>query len=161
MDTKKYLYVRPNSCTITLGTLRVDRSSSILSNPVDKISNVKDATQNQTLVVKTRNRITPSEVIVNVVMLMLAETMGEPEVRNSIGIEIIAAKTGMSVVREKKCLSGILDETAKTIGIKQSMAKYDRLKMNREVTIIATIAIILAKGFIDCKRPFLLLKSSM
>lgn len=132
-----------------------------MSKPVESISNVSDATQNHTLRVKTRNRIIPSEVNVKVVKPMLAEAMGEPEVRNSIGIEITAAKTGISAVREKKWVSGILDERANTIGITQSMAKKVRLKIKREATIMATMATSLAKGFIDCNRPFLLLRSSM
>jgi len=132
-----------------------------LSKPVDNIINVSDATQNHTLMVKTKNRNIPSEVIVRVVMPMLAETRDEPEVRNSIGREITAAKTGIIAVREKKCMSGILDENANNIGIIQSKAKYDRLKIKREATIIATMAASLAKGFIDCNRPFLLLKSSI
>jgi hypothetical protein len=94
-----------------------------LSKPVDNISNVSDATQNHTLIVKTRNRAIPSEVKVRVVRPMLADTTEEPEVRNSIGREITAAKTGISAVREKKCISGILDENANIIGIIQSIAR--------------------------------------
>jgi len=123
MDTKKYLYVRLKSWTTTLGTLIVERRFNILSKPVDSISSVSDATQNHTLTVKTRNRSIPSEVTVRVVMPMLAEARGEPEVKKSIGREITAAKTGIRVVREKKCAMGILDENANTIGIIQSMAK--------------------------------------
>jgi len=94
-----------------------------LSKPVDNINNVSDATQNHTLIVKTRNRAIPSEVSVRVVKPMLAEATGEPEVRNSMGMEITVAKTGMSAVREKKCMSGILEENANTIGIIHNIVK--------------------------------------
>ena len=63
---------------MTAGTLTVDRSFSILSKPVDSISNVRDATQNQTRIIKTRKRVKPSELIVREVIPAFAEKMGEP-----------------------------------------------------------------------------------
>jgi hypothetical protein len=142
------------------GTRIAESISSILSNPVDNISNVSDATQNHTLVVKTRNRTMPSIVIVRVVIPIFADNKDEPEVINSIGMEITAENNGMSDVREKKLRSGILDEIANIIGIAQSIAIIDRSKIKREATISESIAISLAKGLIDCNKPLLLLKSS-
>jgi hypothetical protein len=139
----------------------VDRSFSILSKPVDSISKVRDATQNHTLTVNTRKLVNPSAVIVRFAMPMFAVQIALPDVKNNMGREITAAKTGKRAVREKKCLSGIRELTTKIIGTRQIMSKKDRLKIKREATIIETMATNLAKGFIACNTPFLLLKSSM
>jgi hypothetical protein len=139
----------------------VDRSFSILSKPVDSISKVRDATQNQTLTQNTRKLVNPSAVIVRFAMPMFVVQIALPDVKNNMGREITAAKTGKRAVREKKCLSGIRELTTKIIGTRQIMSKKDRLKIKREATIIETMATNLAKGFIACNTPFLLLKSSM
>jgi hypothetical protein len=73
----------------------------------------------------------------------------------------MAENAGIKRVREKKCLSGILEVTAKKIGTTQINRIYERLKISKEATIIETIATSLARGFIVCSSPFLLLKSSM
>jgi hypothetical protein len=94
-------------------------------------------------------------------MPMFVVQIALPDVKNNMGREITAAKTGKRAVREKKCLSGIRELTTKIIGTRQIMSKKDRLKIKREATIIETMATNLAKGFIACNTPFLLLKSSM
>ncbi len=100
-----------------------ERSFSIRSNPVDRISSVREATQNQTRTLKTRKRVMPSIVMVRFANPMFALHTGLPAVKNRIGIEIIAAKSGISAVRVKKCLSGIREATAKISGIVHINAK--------------------------------------
>jgi hypothetical protein len=92
---------------------------------------------------------------------MFADQIGEPSVRNRLGTTISNEISGIRAVLEKKCLSGTLEDKAKTIGIAHIMIRIDRSKMKREATIIAIMAISLAKGFIACNTPFLLLISSM
>jgi hypothetical protein len=137
-----------------------ERSANILSKPVDKISDIKDATQNHTRTVKTAAFVRPSAVIVMCRPPRLAAQTRVPAAKKMGGIESSAAKAVTKAVLTKKCLSGTLDETANTIGIMQSMSKYDKLKIKREATIIATMATNLAKGLIACNNPFLLLRSS-
>jgi hypothetical protein len=121
---------------------------------------LRDARQNHTLTVKTKNRNNPSDVIDKLRGPKLEAKMECPLVKNKTGIEIIAAKKGMKTVRETKSRNGILDNKDKNKGIVQSKSKYDSEDMNREETIMNTMAINLANGFMDCKRPRLPLKSS-
>jgi hypothetical protein len=111
--------------------------------------------------VNTRNEFNPSAVTVRVVIPMFADQIMDPAVINNGGIAIKTAKRGINAVLEKKCLSGILDVTAKIMGIAHSLTKTDKSKIKREATIMAIMATSLAKGFIACNTPFLLLKSSM
>jgi hypothetical protein len=80
---------------------------------------LRDATQNHTRTTKIRNWVNPSEVMVRVVMPMFADATGEPLVKKSGGIAIMSAKSGMRVVREKKCRSGIREVVAKIRGMQQ------------------------------------------
>src|SRR4030042_6526659 len=104
---------------IRVGTLIVASSFRVLSNPVESISSVREATQNHTRTEKIANFVMPSAVITTFKPLTLAAQTGVPAVRNRTGIEITAAKTGINAVLEKKCLSGIREATAKTIGTTQ------------------------------------------
>jgi hypothetical protein len=141
-------------------TFRDEKSLNSLSKPVDKTSVIREATQNQTRTVKIRKRVNPSAVIVRFAMPMCAVQIELPDVKNKMGRDITAAKRGIRAVREKKCLSGILELIAKIIGTTQIISKYDKLKIKREATIIAIMATSLARGFIACNTPLRELKSS-
>ena len=160
MEIKKYLYVKLKSCIINGGTFNAAKSFSVLSKPVESIKRLRVATQNHIRVVNTRNLITPSKVIVKVILPMFVLHMGFPLVKNMAGMDIKAINSGISVVRVKSCFKEMCETKAKTIGNIQISNKYESLWINNAEIIIAAIATIFAMGCIVCIKPFLSLKSS-
>ena len=160
METKKYRYVKLKSCIIRVGTLSVESSFRVFSNPVERIRSVRDATQNHIRTVKTANFITPSIVTDRLMPPRLVAQTGDPAVRNSTGMEITAANIGIRAVLEMKCLKGMREAAAKTRGTIQIASRYERLVMRSEAIIIPIMATSLAIGLMACMTPFLPLKSS-
>ena len=84
---------------------------------------VKDATQNQTRIVNTKNRVIPVEVMAKVKSLKLVAAIVCPGVMKRMGMEINAANAGIQMVLERRYLNGTRDATARTIGIMQIRSK--------------------------------------
>jgi hypothetical protein len=124
------------------------------------VSATKQATENQTRNVKTKNFVKPSVVMASVAMPMLTDQMTVPAVQNRMGIEINTVSKKMKEVREKKCFIGIRDAAAKMIGTIQIISMWVKSTIKRETTSIERIVMSFVRGFTVCRSPFLLLKSS-
>ena len=134
--------------------------SAIFQSPRKQPDRVKDATQNHTRTVKTKNFVTPAEVMAKVKSPKFAEATVCPDVMKRMGMEINAAKAGIQMVLERRYFKGTLEANAKIMGIMQINAKYGREKIKREVTIMKTTTIRLMSGLMLCIRPRFPLKSS-
>ena len=145
---------------MTGGIFNEAKSFSNLSKPRETTRRVKDATQNHTRTVNTKNFATPAEVMAKVKSLKFAEAIVCPGVMKMMGMEINAAKAGIQTVLERRYFKETLEATAKTKGTMQINAKYGREKMKREATIMKTTATRLISGLMLCNKPRLLLKSS-
>ncbi len=73
-----------------------------MSKPKETTKRVKDATQNHTRMVNTKNFEIPAEVTAKVKSLKFAAAIAWPGVMKRMGIEIIAANAGIQMVLEKK-----------------------------------------------------------
>jgi hypothetical protein len=105
------------------GTLIEAKRCNIASKPVESVKSVKEATQNQTRRENIKNFVNPSSVIVNVNKPKSALKTGLPYVRNKIGNEITAAKSGIKRVLAINPFNGILETTAKTTGMMHNNSK--------------------------------------
>ena len=108
---------------MTAGILSEARSFSSFSKPMETTSVIKDATQNQTRMVNTKNLVIPVEVMAKVKSLKLAAATVCPGVMKSMGMEINAAKAGIQRVLERRYFNGTLEANAKINGITQIDAK--------------------------------------
>ena len=108
---------------MTAGILSEARSFSNFSKPKETTRRIKDDTQNQTLTEKTKNFVTPAEVIDSVKNPKFVVAIVWPGVMKSVGMEMNAAKAGIQMVLERRYLKETLDATAKMIGITQISTK--------------------------------------
>jgi len=138
-----------------------ERIFRVLSNPVESIKRLSEATQNQTRRVNIKNCVTPGAVIAKVTLPMFTVHRGLPVVKNRVGREIKAINKGINRVRVKSCFRGMWEARAKITGIVQMASKYESLLRNRADMIMEAMATNFAMGFMDCMKPFLPLKSSM
>jgi hypothetical protein len=143
------------------GTPREESNRRKELNPVVSMNTVKIATQNQTLTVNSKKFDIPSDEITMLKNPKLLLNNGTPGVMNRTGKEIISAKNGIKVVLTTKSLRGILETKLRVRGIKHINANIAAEGMKSEPTIKVNVAISFVKGFKDCRKPFLLLRSSM
>jgi hypothetical protein len=118
------------------------------------------ATQNHTRIVNNAKRLVPSTVTVRLKKLRLALRTGVPWVMNRIGREIKAAKRGTKAFLTKKSFIGTFDASDRIMGIAHISAKMVREGTKSDATIMNNVTASFAIGFMDCKKPFLLLTSS-
>ena len=143
------------------GILRGTSSFNIASKPVESVNNIREATQNQTRTEKTRKLVNPSNVTINMNKPELALKTVVPGVRNRDGTEMTAAKSGIKIVRVIKSFNRNLEAIARITGMIHNSNKWGNQYRKSETPIMDIVTTNLTTGFIDCRKPFCPLKSSM